>query len=138
MINRLVGVLKKTNDKGAHPAHKRFGSESHLVLVFLSLRIIQMLGEKDIFLTNDIVYHGNLAVNTPSDTGSFLLTLVKIDYSLNQLCTRLMKLELDISTIYKYIDGPSNKFVTPMLVKPMNLKLYGTIYEKITKLSKPT
>ena len=46
---------------------------------------------------------------------------------MNQLHNGLMKLEFDISTIYKYIDALSNKIITPTLVNPIDLKTKLTI-----------
>ena len=67
-------------------------------------------------LINDTVYNNNLAIDNLNYVRCFLLLLLNINQRLSQLHNGLMKLESNVSTIYKYINNLSNKIVTPTLI----------------------
>ena len=67
---------------------------------------------------NNTIYHDNLANDSLSNTRNFIFTLAETDHRLNKLCTGFLKLESDVSTIYKYIVALSNKIVTTTLINP--------------------
>ena len=67
------------------------------------------------------VYHSNLAIESLAHARSFLLTWAEIDHTLNQLCSGLMKQDLNISMIYKCIHALDNRIVTPTVTDMVNL-----------------
>ena len=71
---------------------------------------------------DDMVYNNSLTIDILNYARNFIQKLAKIKHKLNQLYSRLMKLDSDVSTIYKYIDAVSNISVTPTSIDPIDLK----------------
>ena len=72
---------------------------------------------------NYTVYYDNIETDSPNYARIFLLALAEMNHILNQLYNLIIKLEPDVSTIYKYIDHLDNKSVTSMIINAINLKI---------------
>ena len=62
---------------------------------------------------NGTAYDKSLATDSLNYARKFLLTLLEIDHRLNQLCCKVMKLETDVSTIYRHIMSKVTKSSNP-------------------------